>query len=100
MPLTLTSSPSPTVFDRARQIAQDADAPDPRIDIVTAYRLAEADAMELRWLAEAHKTAWAEHRLDDQIRLLARMRAIKGPVPAPPCTFTRRRAFAHHFTTW
>lgn len=102
------SDPNP--FDAPTQIDLFNAAGDPREDIVLAFALAECDARELQWLDEAHKAAYGRHDLDAQIKIMRKIRAIKGPV-TPPCPPSRRfssrskfayprRAFATGFTTW
>lgn len=81
---------------------------DTRADIELAFQAAACDAQELRWLSEAHLIAYGNGRQDECVKIIQRIRAIKGPA-APPCTRThrfsrgrsyQRRAFAHGFTTW
>lgn len=82
---------------------------DTRADIELAYQAAACDAQELRWLSEAHLIAYGNGHQDECVKIIQRMRVIKGPA-ARPCTpklrvtrdgrIFQRRAFATGFSTW
>lgn len=82
---------------------------DPRSNIEIAFQMATCDASELRWLSEAHLIAYAAARQDECIKIIQRIRQIKGPAPRPCAPKFRvsrngrlfqRRVFATGFSAW
>jgi hypothetical protein len=62
-----------------------------------AYLAAIDASTDEAWLGREHTRAYNEARQQDCIRIINRLRKLRGTPVAPR---PRRRAYAHHFTTW